>query len=222
MKKIVLFLLFFALTFTFGVHGARAAGLGFYGSFGGGTADWSPNSSGVYDFSKNTKHLGFGLVMDTAPASARLFNYQLNIGYDRFRNTNSNAWGDADLDSLVISNNFGFGGMLNSTTRLWFGPEIQIRWADGKPDRYSNFKIKLFGLGIGPVLGMNFNFSDSGTFAVKTGYQFIHYAGEGNGYFDHSAPNTVPLYSHNYNYDVTEKMFYVMLEFMIRTSRDGY
>ncbi|HEX9021394.1 MAG TPA: hypothetical protein VF903_09050, partial [Nitrospirota bacterium] len=135
-------------------------------------------------------------------------------------NTNSNAWGDADLDSLVISNNFGFGGMLNSTTRLWFGPEIQIRWADGKPDRYSNFKIKLFGLGIGPVLGMNFNLGDNLTFAVKTGYQIIHYTGEGNG--DYSHDPLFPTGYHSYDYDVTEKMFYVTLELMFRTSRDRY
>lgn len=220
MKRIVSFLLFFALAFTFGLHDAQAVGLGFYGSFGGGKADWSPDTSTNFDFDKKTSHLGFGLVMDTAPASDKLFNYQLNMGYDRFSNTNGNAWGNADLEGFTISNNFGFGGLINSSTRLWFGPEIQIHWTDGKPDHYSNFKIKLFGVGIGPVLGMNFNVGDNSTFAVKTGYQIIHYAGEGNGYYSHDP--LFPTGYHSYDYEVTEKMVYVTFEFMIRTSRDRY
>jgi hypothetical protein len=201
----------------FGGNDANAAGLGFYGSFGAGTADWSPDNG--LDYKKNTDHTGFGLVMDTAPASDQLFNYHLNIGYDQFRNRNSSSWGNISLDGFVVSNSFGFGTLINPDTRLWFGPELRIEWAYGSPSSFSSYKIHLFGVGIGPVVGVNFNYDDKHTFVVKSGFQLHNYVGEGNGAYSH-ATNTATTSSNDYVYDVTEKMFYVTVEFLFRTSND--
>jgi hypothetical protein len=213
--KILLIAGIFA-AFIFCPMAAWAAGFGFYGSLGGGNADWSPDNDAV--FKKSTGHIGAGLVMDTVPARDGLFNYQLNIGYDQFRNNNRNAWGNAAFNSFVISNNFGFGTMIDSTTRLWFGPELRIAWAKGSPDHY-DYKVRLFGIGIGPVLGVNFNYDESHTFALKAGFQYINYGGVGDGRYSH-ATNAATPYSTSYNYDVTERMFYVTLELMFRTSSD--
>jgi len=221
MKIIKMLLMVFFVVYIFGSSRANAAGIGFYGSVGGGSADWNVDS-GWYsptDFTKRTNHFGIGLVLDTAPARDNLFNYQLNVGYDRFRNKKGDAWGNAEFDGLVISNNFGFGGMITPTTRLWFGPEVRLEWADGSPDSYPNYKIHLFGAGIGPVVGVNFNIGDSHTVAVKAGYQYIHYTGKGDGYYSHTT-NAPTTYSNSYDYEVTEKMFYVNLEFMFRTLGD--
>ncbi len=219
MKSTLSFLIILSLVCAIALSDASAAGLGFYGTVGDGTADWSPDSE--RGFNKKTSHIGFGLVMDTAPAYDKLFNYHLTIGYERFSDENINAWGNARFDSFVISNNFGFGALITPTTRLWFGPEVRIAWADGTPSSYSDYKIRLMGIGFGPVVGINFNMGNDHTFVIKTGYQFLHYAGEGEGYFSHST-NTASAYSNSYDYDVTEKFFYVTLEFLIRTSGDRY
>ncbi len=216
MKKVVLLLLLIVLTEGFFLKNANAAGFGFYGSFGGGNANWSPESGP--DFKKDTSHVGIGLAMDTAPARDRLFNYQLNIGYERFAHKNSNAFGSADFDGFVISNNFGFGTLITPTTRLWFGPEVRLEWADGSAS-ISNYKINLFGVGVGPVMGLNFNIGDRETFVVKAGFLLLSYFAQGDGFYS-PATNTVTTYSTQYDYDVSEKMLYVTIEFLFRTSDD--
>jgi hypothetical protein len=216
MKRKILLIASILAAFVFCPMEARAAGFGVYGSLGGGNADWSPDNNA--DFKKSTAHIGAGLVMDTVPARDSLYNYQLNLGYDQFRNNNRNAWGNAVFDSFVISNNFGFGALINPTTRIWFGPELRIAWAKGSPDHY-DYRVRLFGVGIGPALGVNFNYDDVHTFALKAGFQYIQYGGKGDGRFSHAINLATPR-SNSYNYDVTERMFYVTVELMFRTSND--
>jgi len=124
MSKTTPIILLFVLAHLFSPLSSTAAGLGFYGTAGAGSSDWSGYDIGPGDttFSKSTNHLGFGLAMDTAPARDKLFNYQLNIGYDRFTLNNAAAWGSAELKGFMVSNNLGFGALISPTTRLWFGP----------------------------------------------------------------------------------------------------
>jgi hypothetical protein len=210
----------FLVACIFGLSNANAAGFGFYGTGGLGTADWSGDyDSRISNFRKDTNHLGLGLALDTAPARDNLFNYHMNIGYDRFSNRGGGAWGEADFEGVLLSNNFGFGALINPTTRLWFGPELRLEWAEGSPKQYPDYKINLFGVGIGPVLGLNFNIGQKHTIVVKAGFQYLHYYGEGIGNFAHTT-NSQATSSYNYEYDVTEKLYYVSLEFLFRTSGD--
>jgi hypothetical protein len=197
---------------------AHAVGLGLYGSAGGGPADWSPDRNA--DFRKTGEHLSYGFALDTAPASSGLFNYNLNIGYDQFSNKNtrhSNAWENTELDGFLMSHNFGFGGLITPLIRAWFGPELRLEWLEGSPDNFSNYKIRLFGFGIGPVLGLNFTLSERLTAVVKMGYQNMQYHGYGRGRYSH-ATNSASFGSNDYDYDVREKLFYVTFEFLARTS----
>ena len=214
-------LVFCSILCGFGLARADAAGFGFYGSVGGGRADWTvdQDSSSSFDFGKDTGHAGFGMAMDTAPARDSLFNYQLNIGYDRFRNVKGGEWGPVDLEGPVISNNFGFGSMISKTTRFWIGPEVRVTWMNGHPDRYKDYKIHLFGVGIGPVVGMNINYDDKHTVVLKMGFQYLNYVGKGNGRFSH-ATGAASTFSNSYDYDVTEKLLYVTVGFLFRTSGD--
>jgi len=220
MKRLLFTALLFAV-FACGSSQAHAAGFGFYGSAGGGTADWTQGNISIHsrDFDKDTNHLGVGLVMDTAPARDKLFNYQLNIGYDRFGNRGGSAWGNVDFDGVAISNNFGFGAMISPTTRVWFGPELRVTWADGNPDKYANYKIHIFGVGIGPVIGVNLNYDEMHTLVLKMGFQYSRYVGEGNGNFSHDT-NSTSIYWNSYDYDTTEKMLYVSIAYLFRTSGD--
>lgn len=215
MKKTlsVLFAVMVATCF-FHLPKAHAVGLGLYGEGGGGTADWSPDHN--ENFRKSARHFAYGFALDTAPASNSLFNYNLNIGYDTFSNNSKNAWGDADLDGVVMSHNFGFGGLITPHIRLWFGPELRLSWHEGSPNNFSNYTIRTFGVGIGPVLGLNFNVGERLTFILKGGYQFINYYGYGQGQFSHVTNDA--LSAHKYYYDTREKLFYVAIEILARTS----
>jgi hypothetical protein len=219
--KRVLFTVLLVVICACGSSQAHAAGFGLYGSVGGGSADWTVDdwSSTDLDFTKDTGHVNFGMMMDTAPARDKLFNYQLSIGYDRFRNTNGEAWGAADFEGFVISNCFGFGALVSPTIRFWMGPELRVTWLDGHPDQYKDYKIDLFGFGFGPVMGLNINFGDAQTLALKVGYQIMNYVGEGEGEFDH-ATNSASLYSNSYDYDIKEKMVYFTVGFMFRSTGD--
>lgn len=221
MKKLVTAVLVVLLGIIAGSSQVHAAGFGLYGSVSGGSTDWTVDnwSSTTLDFSKDTRHVNFGMMLDTAPARDKLFNYQLSIGYDRFRNTNSEAWGTADFEGLVISNCFGFGALITPSLRFWMGPEVRVTWLDGHPDLYKDYKIDLFGFGFGPVIGLNINFNESQTLALKVGYQIINYVGEGDGKFDHTT-NSASLYSNSYDYDLREKMVYFTVGFMFRSSGD--
>ena len=199
------------------VMDADAAGLGVYGSAAGGRADWSPDDA--ENFKKTTGRLDFGLAMDTAPARGKLFNYNLTVGYGIFRNMNNAAWGNADLDGPIISNSFGFGTLVTPKVRVWLGPEIKVTWVDGHPRDYSNYKINLFGVGKGLVLGVNFNDADKLTTVVKFGFQVFDYVGEGKGFFSHETNSATTSYLWR-DYDMREKMFTLTLECLFRTSGD--
>jgi len=215
-QRVILLVVCLLMIGAFEVNEARAAGIGVYGTVSGGRADWTPENERT--FKKDTNHLGGGLAFDSAPATDGLFNYQLNIGYDRFENRNSKAWGRAEFEGVVVSNSFCFGGRLTPSTRLWVGPEIRLEWADGKPDDYQDYKIHMFGIGLGPVLGLNINAGENLTFVVKTGYQYISYHAYGDGFYSHTTNNSTT--SHNYDYETTEKMLYVTIGFLFRTSGD--
>lgn len=207
-----------ALLCFFGLPDAYAVGLGLYGSTGGGTADWSPDTGA--DFRKSSEHLSYGFALDTAPASDNLFNYNLNVGYDTFSNKNtkhSNAWEKTDLDGFLMSHNFGFGGLITPSTRLWFGPELRIEWLEGAPSNFSDFKIRLFGFGFGPVIGLNFNIGERLTGVFKVGYQNMQYHGYGRGRYD-QITDSASTSSNDYDYDIREKLVYVTFEFLARTS----
>jgi hypothetical protein len=208
---ISLFMALGVLCFS-GLPDAHAAsGAGLYGSLGGGTADWSPDSGAR--FRKSAEHQSFGFALDTAPASDDVFNYNLNVGYEQFTNTNNNAWGKADLTGFLISNCFGFGGTLGRDAKLWFGPELRLEWLDGKPASVPDFTIRLFGIGFGPVIGLNVNTGDHFTLILKTGFQAMHYYGYGRGPFSH-ATNAVITSSEKSDYGISEKLYYVTLEIL--------
>lgn len=195
---------------------AHAVGLGLYGAGGWGNVDWSPDDHDR--FRKRAQHLGYGLALDTAPDSNKLFNYNLNIGYEKFSNKNGNAWGEADLEGVVMSHTFGFGGLITPNIRLWFGPELRASWSEGSPTTFPNYTMRVFGVGVGPALGVNFNVGERLTFVLKGGYQYLSYYGYGRGQFDH-VTNTA-ISSHKYYYDAHEKLFYLAIEILARTSKE--
>lgn len=230
MKKRFYLLLALIMITGFSVSNADASGFGMYGSLGSGSADWHvdgwtdveaqpPGSLGypASDFKTDSEHKGGGFVFDTAVAKDKLFNYQLTVGYDAFKNKDrADGTTLSNLRGWVVSNAFGFGIVRTSGFRLWLGPEVRLSWqtGDNRDQVFPQFgkNYDLFGAGIGPALGMNFNFPGNFTIAVKAGYQFISYYGQ--------METTV---MDNYaGVDVHERLAYVNIGFMFRTSDDRF
>ncbi len=240
-RKVSLILVLMLLMLSSSV--VHAAGVGFYVSAGAGTADWD-SASDYYNyytdnsyltnrqFKGDTSHLSAGLSFDTHLGGDGLFNYHLNVGYERFTTKDlivqaefssdlsmftttapDPIKSDADLRGFVMSHAFGFGGELAPGTRLWLGPEVRLQWAKGSPDKAPDVDVKMFGVGIGPAVGFNLNFKGGLTMVFKAGYQFMTLAADVDGY--------TPARDYvNQSFDVDEKFFYFNLELLARTSRD--
>jgi hypothetical protein len=209
MKKIIGWIVSFGMVVGFGVSSASAAGFGLYGSYGSGSATGQIDYliSPTVDFDADTKHQGGGFVLDTAVAKDSLFNYQLNLGYDEFESKVANATEKLKLSGVKVANDFGFAMVRSRQVRLWMGPEIMLAWPNGS---INGVRYDLFGYGVGPVLGMNFNIPGTTTFTVKVGYQFMTYNG------------TVKLPSEVADITMHEKMLYVNIGILFRSSGDFF
>jgi len=205
MKKGFLLLACLILVLSFGVGNVHAAGFGFYGSAGSGSGDFTYEGSPSFDV--DTTHTGMGFVFDSNVSQDKLFNYQLNVGYDKF-NIEDNSGDDLELSGLLISNAFGFGIVRTEGFRLWIGPEIRLTWVSGNLNTYD---YDAFGLGLGPAIGMNFNLPGPVSLGIKAGYQVMNYAGEAT-----SASSITT------DFDIDENMFYVNFSLMFRSSGDRF
>lgn len=113
------------------------------------------------DFSSNDLNVGF--TLDTAVARDRLFNYRLNLDYER-------GWIDPDTvpglspnaettsDGVNIENIFGFGVVRRPDLRWWIGPSVRIslaraRSVDAGAAQY--YEQPLIAVGAGIVTGVN-------------------------------------------------------------------
>ncbi len=224
MKRVLLPVLFLILFLVAGASTAQAVGFGFYGSLGKGSSDWDSSNSAPsnYDFfSSDVQHRTFGISLDTRLSGEDLFNYHMSLGYDTFQMkdfllvpypaTGSPVQTNLTMRGFVMSHAFGFGGELTQHTRFWMGPEIRFAWASGKP--VPGVDVDMFGVGIGPAIGFNMNFSKRFSAVIKAGYQIIRYDADVKG----SASTTI---TGTRNYDVDEKLLYVNLEFFIRSLGD--
>jgi len=212
MKRfIVIQLVSLLLAVIFFTSSAMAIGLGFYLNPGifGGEADWTLEndySSFDYEYEKDTEHTGYGFVLDTAIAKNKLFNYRLNLGMEEFTSEGGDNSTEYEFDSFVIDNTFGFAVFKNKLVRLWVGPQIRVSFSDGKIKGTDDFDISLFGFGIGPVFGANFNLGKVFTPAVTIGYRYTGYAGTGEN----------KISSYECDYTISESTLFVNIALLFR------
>lgn len=184
---------------------ALAKGKGFYFHLGSGSADWTAEDD--YDkwtFESDTTHTGFGFVLDTATAEDRLFNYRFQVGYERYTDEIKNSTSKLDFDSLVIDQDFGFGVVRTDTLRFWLGPELRISLSGESSD---NYDTALVGVGLGPVLGINFHTGPRVSLALKSGFLRMTY----NGTADDTTSN-----NNDISYDVDENIAFFSFAVLFR------
>ncbi len=174
-----LFVIVVMLTFAQG--NAMALGLGFYGSLQAGEGDWEfENNFGPDDNfdGGDLTRLGFGFVLDTAVLKDRLFNYRLDIGFERFDADLGDTPVTAELVGIAADNSFGFGVLRTEKVRLWLGPRVRVAAYGGDFNNDASIDIALVEFGVGGVFGANFKVGPTVVLGVETGIMFSGYAGE--------------------------------------------
>lgn len=154
---------------------AMALGNGFYVQLGSGTADWTAEDDfDRWEFTSDTSHFGVGYVLDTAAGTSRLFNYRLQLGYERYTDTIQDSTSELQFDSFIIDQDFGFAMVRNNAFRFWIGPELRIAFLGESSDGYDT---SLFGVGLGPVVGLDFRTDANVSMGFKGGFMTIAYDG---------------------------------------------
>lgn len=149
---------------------SAAQGAGF-----GGYVDYS-NSDGEIDLDflgdvdHETDRLGFGFIFDTNVARDRLFNYQLQVGYQH-------GWreydlgGDIDSDGFTMNHAFGFSPLRTNTVRLWMGPAVRFSLESYDVSGLDTF-IDVSG-GAGPAVGLNVHMGPKVSAGLLLSYQYM-------------------------------------------------
>jgi hypothetical protein len=156
-----------------------AYGLGVYGSYGYGWADWKSDSSTSGRLEKDAGHYGIGILFDTAVAKDELFNYRLNLGYEKLKARPGEGTLSYDLDGVIIDNDFGFGLIRTKSVRVWVGPELRLQYWRGYTTGSNYHDTNIFGVGIGPVIGLNYHFGPLVSLGLKGGYLYNYFGGTG-------------------------------------------
>jgi hypothetical protein len=154
---------------------AMASGIGFYGSFGGGTNSWDHSK-----INTNLYNGGGGLLFDTNVAGNKLLNYRLELDF-RFRveyPRPANSYfkpNDLTSDHLGTIHTLAFGLIRTDLIRFWLGPQVAIggtRYlmaASGTGISFLTEKNSwgMWG-GLGAALGVNINIGDVFTLSLSS------------------------------------------------------
>ena len=183
-----------------------AVGFGLFLNGGNAEAKWDGD---LLNANTDGNHLDFGFSLDTNLATDRLFNYRMELGkayweVDRFNNQGATA----DLDGMVLNQDFGFGGLVSDSVRLWLGPELRLTYLNGELNDVAPTDIDLFCYGFGAVVGADINFPGRLTLSAKAGYVMMSYYGNG--------PNWDGSWQKS-DYAIDEDLIYAGLTLFFRT-----
>ncbi len=169
---------------SMGINKVEAIGLGFYGTTGSGSGSYSLDevSGTTDDGDVDIKQMGYGFVLDTAVAKNEVYNYRLNFGIEKvdsdYKPESTSMVYPWEFERYVLTQDFGFAFFKREIVRLWVGPELRLSYETGEEAADPSVEAWLLGVGVGPVLGANFNFGPVFTLGLKGGYLFEGYAGQ--------------------------------------------
>jgi hypothetical protein len=162
----------------FGVYGAGSAGVGLMSKNSS-----SSNNNSVYT-SLDYNYFGFGIVLDSAVAKNKVFNYRFTLGYENLIGDKMILLKKDSINVFSMNHVFGFGFLRNKYVRIWAGPMIGLGYG------YSRSKISEYHvvpiipiiykvttkksyeggyLDLGGVLGVNINSSEYLTLGLEIG-----------------------------------------------------
>ena len=114
---------------------------------------------------------GLDLVMDTAVAKDRLFNYRLNIecANHTLRQERLHSSRTYQVNRLVWANTFGFGIVRTDLLRIWVGPQIALVYEFRNRDRVI-LGSSIYST-VGPVVGANIHTWEKVTLSFELGFR---------------------------------------------------
>lgn len=144
---------------------ANATGYGFYTTANNsGNAHWSSNGNSLYDTGYDRRE--FGIMLDTAVAKDKLYNYRLQVAHV------AATYDGAEYTGSTFTNTFGFGIVRNTDMRIWIGPQIGYKSTNNKSS------LSISGFEYGAVVGLNYHISPTlsltGESGVRYGYSFAY------------------------------------------------
>lgn len=145
---------------------AWATGLGLYFEYGNVPDGQFDMSFGDLNYEED--NFGTGFSVDTNVATDSVFNYRLDVGYQRVQQ-DLGRFGTTNSDGLVLDNAFGFGVFRNEHVRLWIGPSVRLNF-----DFFDGADAFDFGVGAGPAIGLNIHTGDLISLGITTGYHFSY------------------------------------------------
>lgn len=163
MKKRLIFVSVLLCCITiFSVKSAMAFGIGAYvdGAYNKFSVSGDGGSADIGDYG----FLGAGLVLDTCLARNQLFNYRLQLGYQK-----DLKYPDFGTHKISMNNYFGFGLVRMQYFRWWMGPQIGIRYYILEGDESSTSEA---GGNVGLVMGFNFNIGKVFTIGLDFGFRY--------------------------------------------------
>jgi hypothetical protein len=164
-----------------------AAGFGPYFEYVGSSGEVDLDGVGVeLDLDYDSDKYGFGLAIDTNVAADRLFNYRLNLGYQKTnREFDVPSLGSSiiaaplagelrniDGDGLSLNNHFGFGMLRTRDVRLWAGPTLRLGFDVFDTNSNSVDIVDVYA-GVGAALGINIHTGSLVSLGITAGYQHV-------------------------------------------------
>lgn len=225
----ILFFLFFTTSNSYSI------GLGFNIPLSSGSASYDISNGPSWD--ADHTGLGLGFTMDTRLAENKIFNYRLNFAYHNmqsdadnakafFNNNNSINFGyNQSIHKIMFDNTFGFGFLRTNFMRMWAGPQFRLGFAigSGDADCYycpSTDKLNInsynYGLGLAPVLGLNFNLGSVVSLCADMGYRWSIIGGYAEFDFIESSWGSSMVSTHTEPILSFENEFFVNLSLIFR------
>jgi hypothetical protein len=197
-----------------------ALGFGGYAYGGGGPVEGSYDFDGGPDLDMDggTLHRGWGFVMEVHPAGRSIFNYRLNMGFEKFHacfdfeDTSPTFGPDFDAVGVAMDHTFGFAVLRHDVARLWIGPTVRLGFYAGEGDIDEvgvDGDFVVAEAGVGAAFGANFHIGHRFTISPSIGYRRSAYAGinDDNDFTDELT--------------ATGNTAYVKLSLMARTGSDA-
>lgn len=114
---------------------------------------------------------GTDLVIDTAVAKNRIFNYRLSVECGTFTARREYLFRNVSfsVNRMTCASTFGFGLWRSRTMRIWAGPQIALSY------EFSNKDSRILDTFIynkaGGVIGINFHTGESTTVSFEVGFR---------------------------------------------------
>lgn len=155
---------------------AGATGIGVYGGFSYNEGKFQ-EYEGLDDVGSAYRAkfywAGAGLVVDTAVAKNKIFNYRMNLGIGKLWQEPISGSYNIDIEGIrgELISSFGFGIVKMSFMRMWLGPQLGLRVSYIEADEFDMNFTSIF-ISPGAVLGFNFNIGSLFTIALDGGFRY--------------------------------------------------